>query len=165
MATSGSTVYACAPDTVTALKKCENSSSENAQLCYCDTSALCNDITKCVCNTGDNYTPYANIAKNTEWAEAENGAPEAENGAPEAENGNPETENGTPEAENGAPEAENGNHEAENGAPEAENGSPEAENSVPSARTSPPSSAPSALSASCYSVGFGTLWAFILLRV
>ena len=144
MATSGSTVYACAPDTVTALKKCENSTSENAQLCYCDTSALCNDITKCVCNSGDNYTPYANIAKNTEWAEAESGTPEAENGTPEAENGNPE---------------------AENGAPEAENGSPEAENSVPSARTSPPSSAPSALSASCYSVGFGTLWAFILLRV
>ena len=151
MATSGSTVYACAPDTVTALRKCENSTSENAQLCYCDTSALCNDITNCVCNTGDNYTPYANIAKNTELAEAEKGAPEAENG--------------NPEAENGAPEAENSNPEAENGAPEAENGSPEAENSVPSAITSPPSSAPSALSASCYSVGFGTLWAFILLRV
>ena len=42
--------------------------------CYCDT-AMCNDITKCDCHTGDNYTPYANKVKNTDWANAENGAP------------------------------------------------------------------------------------------
>ena len=101
--------------------KCENmtSSGENAQLCYCDTKvggALCNDITKCVCNPGDSYTPYANVATNKRWAEwaewayggTENSTPqqgaEAENLTPqqgaEAENSNPqqgaETKNSTP---------------------------------------------------------------------
>ena len=78
-----STVHGCAPDPVTGvgangnLKKCENitSSSENAQFCYCySDTALCNDITKCTCNPGHNYTPYAYIANNTKWAKAENGA-------------------------------------------------------------------------------------------
>ena len=62
VATSGSTIYACATDMVLAFanggwhNKCQNmtSSGENAQLCYCHT-ALCNDITRCVCNTGDSY--------------------------------------------------------------------------------------------------------------
>ena len=69
-------VYACAPDTVTGdLAKCSNSSTvDTEQLCYCDTDN-CNDISQCKCFMGDGYTPYANKAKNDEWAEAENGAP------------------------------------------------------------------------------------------
>ena len=76
LASSGTpNVWGCA-SSVTTLKKCENSTanSVNEQICYCD-AALCADITQCKCNMGDGYTPYANAVKNTEWAEAENGAP------------------------------------------------------------------------------------------
>merc|ERR1712027_175931 len=73
-ASSGTPVYACAPAAVTELVVCKNDTTNTAMECYCDT-AMCNDITKCDCHTGDNYTPYANTAKNTDWANAENGAP------------------------------------------------------------------------------------------
>ena len=73
-ASSGTPVYACAPAAVTELVVCKNDTTNTAMECYCDT-AMCNDITKCDCHTGDNYTPYANKVKNTDWANAENGAP------------------------------------------------------------------------------------------
>ena len=77
MASSNNAEWACAPNTVTGdLAKCSNNTSpDTEQLCYCDTDN-CNDIAQCKCNGGQTgYTPYANEAKNTDWAEAENGAP------------------------------------------------------------------------------------------
>ena len=77
LASSGAAVYACAPNTVTGdLAKCSNGTSpDTEQFCYCDADN-CNDITQCKCNGGnEGYTPYANQAKNTDWADAENGAP------------------------------------------------------------------------------------------
>ena len=49
-------------------------SSATVNTCYCE-GEFCNDIPKCLCTKDDDYTPYANLAKNTEWANAENSAP------------------------------------------------------------------------------------------
>ena len=78
LASSNNAEWACAPTTVTGDlddNMCSNSTSaDTEQLCYCDADN-CNDIPQCKCFKGENYTPYANKAKNDGWAEAENGAP------------------------------------------------------------------------------------------